>query len=91
MLFENWDRFVALSPDEKVIQVYKKVKAGKLRKVPEEYESIDIELHDTAEGDLLLTDKRLIHLKYEYKVDESFNFNQMPYLDSSIFKFFLAS
>jgi len=85
MLFENWDRFVALSPDEKVIQVYKKVKAGKLRKVPEEYESIDIELHDTAEGDLLLTDKRLIHLKYEYKVDESFNFNQMPILIKALY------
>jgi DNA-directed RNA polymerase subunit RPC12/RpoP len=70
MLFENWDKFVALGPDEKIVQVYKKVKAGKLRKVPEFYDSIDIELHDTAEGDLLLTDKRLIHLEYEYKVDK---------------------
>lgn len=76
VLFENWDKFVALGPDEKIVQVYKKVKAGKLRKVPEFYDSIDFELQNTAEGDLLLTDKRLIHLEYEYKVFEEFN--QMP-------------
>jgi len=83
MLFRNWDEFVALGSDEKVIQIYKKVKAGKLRKVPECFESIDFELQDTAEGDLLLTDKRLIHLEYEYKVDESFN--RMPILFKALF------
>jgi DNA-directed RNA polymerase subunit RPC12/RpoP len=85
MLFENWDKFVALGPDEKIVQVYKKVKAGKLRKVPEFYDSIDFELQNTAEGDLLLTDKRLIHLEYEYKVDESFNLNQMPILFKALY------
>jgi hypothetical protein len=68
LLLGNWGELVALGSDERVVGVYKGVRAGRLRRVPRDYEYIGAELGETAEGDLLLTDRRLLHLEYDYGV-----------------------
>lgn len=77
LLLGNWGELVALGSDERVVGVYKGVRAGRLRRVPRDYEYIDAELGDTAEGDLLLTDRRLFHLEYDYRGGEE-EFERMP-------------
>jgi DNA-directed RNA polymerase subunit RPC12/RpoP len=67
LLFKNWKEFITLLPDEKIIRVYKKVKASKFEEKSREYEDFMKGLKILHTGDLILTNKRLFHLLYGYE------------------------
>jgi uncharacterized Zn-finger protein len=82
LLMKGWEYFISLLPEEKVIHVYKNVDArSKAEKLREEKFYKDLKKQFGIEdvradkilrphiGDLVLTNKRLIHLEYRYNVE----------------------
>jgi hypothetical protein len=65
-LFEDWKEFMTLLPEERIVAIYMDVNAIS------EYGEVAFALKKgsprvTRNGDLVLTNKRLIHLEYRYK------------------------
>jgi hypothetical protein len=70
LLFEDWKRLVSFLPEERIVQVCKNVDAKMIRRGTEEEMFGDIvEVIPSPDlGDLILTNKRLIHLKHRYEI-----------------------
>lgn len=64
LLFNDWGEFMILLPDEKIVEVYNSVRATS------EYDlQRNQDFSHYLNGDLILTNRRLIHLAYRYKLD----------------------
>jgi len=76
LLLKDWNKFVSLLPEERIIYIVKNVdvwsKTEEITRKKEEKELGDMEVKNDPmrdSGDLILTNKRLIHLKYMYKIE----------------------
>jgi len=67
LILKNWKELISLLPDEKITQVHKNVGASKFEEKSEEYKEFMEGIKVSYNGDLILTNKRLIHLLYEYE------------------------